>query len=116
MNFYVPILSSARVAENFRDDMRALMAELGDPTTDRRIRALVRDVADGEDYVMVGGDVADWRSAHDPVMLILEAADRPGMVYVFTVAIALRWEAPWTVTLGKRWTVVDFDDGKARRA
>lgn len=123
MNFYLP---DPRL--NAQADLLLLMMEdrfavRGRAFTRRRIRALIWDDGEQDEIVLVGASVHDCQDGMDcPVLLILEDAAEPDLVYVVTLCDALTDEAPRTIRLDPLWRIVDFDDsvgggdgGTARR-
>ena len=108
MNFYVPYAGID--AKPLWDWAREELADIGLPTTRRRIRALVwHDDEDEEHYVMVGGDTPV--DEDDLVLLILESSAHDDMVFVCTLDQLLDRALPYALTLDESWQVVDFDDG-----
>lgn len=110
MNFYVPMAPRHEDAENLWDWMRDVLKDAGRPTTSRRIRALVREHADGgEDYIMVGGDLDDEEASEDPIQLIFEAKKQKRTYFFCPASTVVHDMRPVKLKLGKKWRVVEFD-------
>jgi hypothetical protein len=111
VNFYVPV-----PALNARADLLLLMFEErlaahGRAFTARRIRALVWDDGEQEECILVGASVHDCEDGSCPVLLILEDAAEPDLVYVVTLSDAATEAMPRAIRLDPMWRIVDFDDG-----
>ena len=108
MNFYVPL---------FGDDGRLLWNVLHNALLHRyrfaslrRIQALLwQGDARDDRSVIVGGDLPGGPEG-DPVLVIHESAAFPYMMFVCTLAMFGRKEAPIALALTKGWQVVDFDE------
>ena len=114
MSFFVPYAPDQEHAESLRDYVRERLAERGLPTTWRRIHALAFDDGGVTHLVAVGSDTIV--AEDDPVMLILEASDEPGLVYVCTLSKVVEDGLPFGLHLDAKWRVVDFRDGATGRA
>jgi hypothetical protein len=115
MSFFVPYAPDREDAEALWEHAREQLEERGLPTTWRRIRALVVN-DDGVTHLVaaVGSDTIVEED--DPVMLILEARDAPGLVYVCTLSKVMNDELPFGLRLDEAWRVVDFNAGGTGRA
>jgi hypothetical protein len=111
MNFYVPDPGLNAKADLFLLMMEERFAARGLAFTGRRIRALIWDDGEQEEYILVGASVRDCEDGMDcPVLLILEDADEPDLVHVVTLCDALADRAPRAIRLDPLWRIVDFDD------
>jgi hypothetical protein len=110
MNFYVPDPRlDARASEILRL-MKDFLGERGRAFTGRRIRALIWDDGEAEEEtILVGADYRDCQAGDDPVLLILEDAADPALIYVATLRQAAFGEMPHMVRLDPLWRVVDFE-------
>ena len=111
MNFYLPDPGLNAKADLLLLMMADRFAARGRAFTDRRIRALIWDDGEQDEIVLVGASVHDCQDGMDcPVLLILEDAAEPDLVYVVTLCDALTDAAPRTIRLDPLWRIVDFDD------
>jgi hypothetical protein len=111
MNFYLPDPRLNANAHLLLLMMEDRFAARGRAFTGRRIRALIWDDGEQEDYILVGASLRDCLDGEDcPVLLILEDADAPDLVYVVTLCDALADRAPRAIRLDPLWRIVDFDD------
>lgn len=76
----------------------------------RRIQALLWQ-GDARDHrsVIVGGNLPG-RPQGDPVLVIQESDAFPYMMFVCTLGMFQRKEAPIALALTKGWQIVDFDE------
>jgi hypothetical protein len=115
MSFFVPYAPDREDAEALWDYTREQLEEHGLPTTWRRIHALAfNDGGVTHIVAAVGSDTIVEED--DPVMLILEARDEPGLVYVCTLSQMLKNKLPFGLPIDERWSVVDFGRGACGRA
>ncbi|HEV7659928.1 MAG TPA: hypothetical protein VGO55_08795 [Allosphingosinicella sp.] len=110
MNFYVPDPRLDAQADMLLRLMEELLASHGRAFTGRRIRALIWDDGEEEETILVGAEYNDCEAGEDPVLLILEDAADPALIYVVSLSQVAYEEMPNTVRLDPLWRVVDFDD------
>lgn len=106
MKFFVPGARDEAEAERIWAGARLWLAELGLPTTRRRIRALAWAMDGPDHYVAVGGETPD---GEDFVMLILEASGLD-LFYVCTPARGMIDDIPYPLALDEHWRVIDFEE------
>ncbi|HEV7659929.1 MAG TPA: hypothetical protein VGO55_08800 [Allosphingosinicella sp.] len=113
MNFYVPL---------FGDDSRLLWNVVHNDLFDRyrfaslrRIQALLwQGDARDDRSVIVGADFPGGPEG-DPVLVIHESDAFPYMMFVCTLGMFRRKEAPIALALTKGWQVVYFDEDQPTR-
>lgn len=105
MRFFIPHAADSDDAERIWAGIRLWLAELGLPTTRRRIRALSLEIDGVAHYVPVGGETPDG----EVVMMILEASDN-GLYYVCTPDRGMLEDIPIPMALHDEWRVIDFDE------
>jgi hypothetical protein len=110
VKFYVPDPRLDAEAEMLLLLMEEFLARRGRAFTGRRIRALIWDDGEAEETILVGADFHDCQAGEDPVLLILEDAADPALIYVASLSQVAYEEMPDIVRLDPLWRVVDFDD------
>ena len=111
MNFYVPDPRLNAEADMLLFVVEDFLAARGRAFTRRRIRALIWDDGEQDELILVGADWHDCQSGDMPVVLILEDAADPALIYVFSMDQVAVEEMPHMVRLDPRWRIVDFADG-----
>ncbi|HEX8063951.1 MAG TPA: hypothetical protein VF535_12135 [Allosphingosinicella sp.] len=106
MKFFVPWASDDDHAEQIWADSRSDLAELGMPTTKRRIWALSLDRTRPHCLLHIGREVPDGCG---PAMLILEASNLD-IYYVCTPWNGVLGGEPFPMGLSKRGRAIDFDE------
>lgn len=110
MKFYVPL---------FGDDSRLLWNVVHNElfgryrfASLRRIQALLwqGDARDGRSVIV--GEGLPGRPEGDPVLVIHQSDAFPYMMFVCTLGMFGRKEAPIALALTKGWQVVDFDEDR----
>jgi hypothetical protein len=113
MNFYLPDPRLNAQADLLLEMMEERFAARGRAFTERRIRALIWDDGEQDEIVCVGASFRDCEDGMDcPVLLILEDAAEPDLIYIVALCDALRDRAPRTIRLDPLWRIVDFDDSE----
>jgi hypothetical protein len=111
MNFYLPDPRLNAKADVLLEMMEERFAAAGRAFTARRIRALIWDDGEQEECILVGASFHDCQNGMDcPVLLILQDAAEPDLVYVLTLCDMLTETAPRAIRLDPLWRIVDFDD------
>ncbi|MEA3014851.1 MAG: hypothetical protein QOD42_3396 [Sphingomonadales bacterium] len=110
MSFFVPYMPDREGSELLWDHGREQLEDRGLPTTWRRIRALLLEHRGVTLLVAAVGSDTEVEE-DDPVMLILEASDVEGLVYVYTLSQLVEDRRPFGLRLDVRWRVVDFGEG-----
>lgn len=111
MNFYVPDPRLDAQADMLLLLMEEFLAGHGRAFTGRRIRALIWDDGEAEEMILVGAEFHDCQAGENPVLLILEDAADPALIYVVSLSQVAYEEMPDMVRLDPLWRVVDFDEG-----
>ena len=111
MNFYIPDPRLNADADMLLYLVERFLAARGRACTRRRIRALIWDDGEQDELILVGADWHDCQTGDMPVVLILEDAADPALIYVFSMDQIAFDEMPHMVRLDPLWRVVDFDDG-----
>ena len=111
MNFYVPDPRLNADADMLLYLVERFLAARGRAFTRRRIRALIWDDGEQDELILVGADWHDCQTGDMPVVLILEDAADPALIYVFSMDQVAFEEMPHMVRLDPLWRIVDFDDG-----
>lgn len=112
MKFYVPDPRLDAQADLLLLLMEEFLAARGRAFTGRRIRALIWDDGEGEEEtILVGAEYRDCEAGENPVLLILEDAADPALIYVVSLSQVAYEEMPDMVRLDPLWRVVDFEDG-----
>jgi len=107
VKFFVPCAHDEAEAERILAAVRLYLAELGLPTTRRRIRALGMTIEDKEHFLAVGGETPD---GEDFVMVILEASNFD-IFYVCTPSRGMLDDIPYPMALDdERWRANDFEE------
>lgn len=107
MKFFLPCARDEAEAERIWAAVRLYLAELGLPTTRRRIRALGMTIAGTDHEVAVGGDTP---YSDEVVMVILEA-NNLDIFYVCTPSRGMLDDIPYPMALDdERWRVIDFEE------
>jgi hypothetical protein len=108
MRFYVPL---------FGDDSRLLWNVVHNDlfhryrfASLRRIRALLWQGDARDDRSVIVGEDLPGGPEGDPVLVIQESDAFPYMMFVCTLGMFRRKEAPIALALAKGWQVVDFDE------
>jgi hypothetical protein len=109
MNFYVPDPRLDARADLLLLLIEEFLARRGRAFTGRRIRALIWDDGEEEETILVGAQFRDCEAGEDPVLLILEDAADPALIYVVSLSQVAYEEMPDMVRLDPLWRVVDFD-------
>lgn len=105
MKFFMPLTDSDEDAEWIRETVRGELADLGMPTTDRRIWALLLH-PECRHLVEVG---LNTPASDEPVMLILEASN-VDVFYVCTPSRGVLEGVPYPLGLTERGRAIDFDE------
>ena len=106
MKFFIPCAAGRAEAEEIWGQLRAMLFDLGLPTTRRRIWALALG-RDGDWFLLeVGMETPDG----DPVLAIFEASN-VDLFYAFTPRRVLHEGLPQALGLAEGAPVIDFDAG-----
>lgn len=106
MKFFVPYAADEAHAEAIWSDARADLADLGLPTTRRRLWALSLDVRRPHSLLHIGREIPDDEG---PAMIILEASDCD-VYYVCTPWHGVLGGEPHVVGLREHGRAIDFDE------
>jgi hypothetical protein len=109
MNFYVPDPRLDAESDMLLLLIEEFLARRGRAFTGRRIRALIWDDGEAEETILVGAEYRDCQAGENPVLLILEDAADPALIYVVSLTQVAYEEMPDMVRLDPLWRVVDFD-------
>ena len=110
MNFYLPDPRLDAQAGLLLEMMADRFAARGRAFTRRRIRALIWDDGEQDEIILVGASVHDCEDGRDcPVLLILEDAATPDLIYVVTLCDVMADSVPRSIRLDPLWRIVDFD-------
>jgi len=106
MKFFIPSAGDRAEAEEMWGLLRAMLFDLGRPTTRRRIQALA--LGRGGDWILleVGMETPD----EDTVLAIFEASNND-LFYVCTPRQVLHQGRPHALGLADGAPVIDFDAG-----
>jgi len=106
MKFYAPY--AGEDSQRVWRLVQSGLARRGRFTTGRRIHALLC-LEDSEKSVVVDYDLPGG-AADDPVLVIQESSQFPGLVFVQTLDGFQAMREPVALALGEGWRVVDFDE------
>ncbi|HEX8363989.1 MAG TPA: hypothetical protein VF603_01740 [Allosphingosinicella sp.] len=110
MKFFVPYLDESK-GEQLWSEVRAVLGEIGLPTTERRIQALTLGNGRSGHVLAVGMSVSD---CDEPILLILEA-DGIDIYYACTSSNGVDEGVPFPLGLTPHGCAIDFDPPIPRR-
>lgn len=111
MKFFIPCAEGRAEAEEIWGQLRAMLFDLGLPTTRRRIQAVTLGREGDGSLLEVGMETPDG----DPVLAILEASNTD-IFYACTACRTMLERRPYPLALAEGAPVVDFEEGVVGQA